>query len=387
MRKIGAIALILLLLTGCSTISVRNAYLNWQEKFCRRLPCQAKGDYRVASLFYATNRRAIQKDDKLKFTSDLAGRLTVGTVKTSIRLGLKMERVVPSNLQGRGDVGVSEVTQMSEENFIKILSLAVENSPNQSLLVVVFGYKDNFELTAVKAGYFAYFMDINTPVLLFDWPGDYWGALGGYRQAWDSATASGQQLGELMAKVIRDVKPKNLWLVSSSLGCQVVCNAFEWMAQHGDLADAEAEFTDVVMAAPDVSKDEFDEKFKEQIAALTRQLTVYVASNDSALMMAQFADAEKKLGFQKSQAAQYDKFEEAKNLLYIKSLDPKRVSIIDVTPVNTAGGGHAYYIETPEFYDDLYMRFFEESVLHNRRLYLVNVKEGVDYWVMRSDQK
>ncbi|MDD5019522.1 MAG: alpha/beta hydrolase, partial [Candidatus Omnitrophica bacterium] len=132
---------------------------------------------------------------------------------------------------------------------------------------------------------------------------------------------------------------------------------------------------------------EFNEKFKEEIASLARQLTVYVASNDKALLMAQIIDREKKLGRQRVQAEPSDQFEEAQDLLYLKSLDPDRISIVDVTLVNKAGGGHTYYIETPEFYDDFYMRLFGDPVSRNRRLYLVNVKEGVDYWVIRPNRK
>ncbi len=385
MRKILAVTF--LLMAGCSTVPVKDDPADWQEKLYHRLPYEMQGDYRIIELFYATDRRAVQEGDELRFTSKMEGRLTTGTLKASIRPGLEISRVIPKRLKKSGDVGVEEVVKFGEEDFMKRLASAVENSPHQSLLVLVFGYQDSFELTAIKAAYFAYFLDVNTPILLFDWPGDYRGAFRGYEKAWGSATASGQYLGDLLAGIIREVKPKRLWLESSSLGCQVVSKAFEKMTQYGDLADAEAELTHVVMAAPDVSKNEFNEKFKEEIASLTKQLTVYVASNDKALLMAQIIDREKKLGRQRVQTESYDQFEEAKDLLYLKFLDPDRISIVDVTLVNKAGGGHTYYIETPEFYDDFYMRLFGDSVSRNRRLYLVNVKEGVDYWVIRPDRK
>jgi esterase/lipase superfamily enzyme len=386
MHKITMTALAFALVSGCASMPVKDSSVALQEKLCRRFPCEIQDDYRILELFYATDRRAVHKDDELYFTAHLDKQLTTGTFKASIRPGLKMSRMVPKKVRGRGDVGVEEVKELGEEDFLKRLASAVENSPHQSLLVLVFGYKDNFELTAIKAAYFAYFLDMNTPILVFDWPGSYLGAMRGYGKAWSSATASGEQLGKLLAKIIREVKPKKLWLESSSLGCQVVCNAFEWMCQQPDLADPEPELTNVVMAAPDVSQDEFDLKFKDEINSLSKQLTVYVASNDRALLMAQVLDQEKKLGRQSAQVESNDQFEEAKDLLYLKSLDPKRISIIDVTLVNRAGGGHTYYIETPEFYDDFYLRLFDEAVPHNRHLYLVNVKEGVAYWVIRGDE-
>lgn len=386
MRKIIVAMLGFSLLAGCSTAPVRKTPVGWQEKLYHRFPCEVQDDYRILELFYTTNRRAIQNGDKLRFTSGRNEQLTSGTLKTSICPGLELSRVVPKKLKSQGIVGVEELVKLGDEDFINRLTAAVENSPHKSLLVLVFGYNDSFELTALKAGYFAYFLDINTPILLFDWPGDYRGAFRGYKRASGSATISGRHLGELLAKIIRQVKPKKLWVESSSLGCQVVCSAFETMSGYDDLADAEAELTHVFMAAPDVSRDEFNKKFKEEIMSLAQQLTVYVSSNDRALLMAQIIDFEEKLGRQKVEIESYDQFEEAKGLLYLKSLAPDRISIVDLTLVNKAGGGHAYYIETPEFYDDFYMRLFEGPTPHNRHLYLVNVKKGVDYWIIRSDK-
>ena len=387
MRKIAVIVFILSLLQGCATITARDTAINRQEKLCRRLPSEADGDYRIIQLFYATNRQAREQDGALDFSSNMAKGLTVGTLKASISPGIKIERAVPKRLKKRGAVGVEEVVKLSDEDFIKSLATAVENSPHKSLLVFVYGYHDNFEMTAIKASYFAYLLDVNTPILLFDWPGDRWSARGVYRKAEATATASGPYLGSLLAKIIREVKPKKLWLESSSLGCQVVCKAFEWMYQQDDLADSEAEISHVVLAAPDVSKNEFNNKFKDEIVALADKLTAYVSSNDRALLMARVVDREKKLGLQKVALEQDDQFEEAKDLLSLKPLAPDRITIIDVTPVNKAKGGHTYYIETPEFYDDFYMRLFGDSALYNRRLYPMKVMEDADYWVMYNDQE
>jgi esterase/lipase superfamily enzyme len=155
------------------------------------------------------------------------------------------------------------------------------------------------------------------------------------------------------------------------------------MYKQGDLSDAETEISHVVMAAPDVSKDEFDNRFKDEIAALTEKLTTYVSSDDSALLIAEIIDWEKKLGLQAAEIEGHEQFEEAKDLLYLKSLDPDRISIVDVTLINKASYGHGYDLEAPEFYDDFYMRLFEVSPNDNRRLYLVNVRKDVDYWIMR----
>jgi esterase/lipase superfamily enzyme len=386
-QKITAVLLTLFLLTGCSIIVRRDAAINQQERAYRRFPSKSEGAYRIIQLFYATDRKTKEKDGKLYFTSNMADSLTTGSLQARIIPGLKIEKAVPKRLKKRGDVGIEKVEKMADEDFIKNLSAAVENSPHKSLLVFVYGYQDNFEMTAIKASYFAYLFDVNTPILLFDWPGDHLGVLGVYKNAHVIATASGPSLGNLLIKIIKEVKPRNLGLVSSSLGCQVSCKAFEWMYQQKDFVDSGIKISHVVLAAPDVSKNEFNKKFKDEIASLADKLTVYVSSNDKALLIARVVDLEKKLGLQKVKIEQNEQFEEAKDLLYLKSLAPDKITIIDVTPVDRAKAGHTYYIETPEFYDDLYMRLFGAPAFYNRRLYLMKVKENVDYWVMYNAQE
>ncbi len=385
-RKIAAIILSLSFLAGCSTVPFKGTAAGPQDKLYRRIPYKVDGDYRIINAFYATDRKIKEKEGELYFKPEMDTVLTTGTFEARIDPGLKIQKVLPKKLKRKGTVGVQEVVKLSDEAFIKSLSEAVGKSPHKSLLILVYGFEDNFELTATKAAYFAYLLDVDTPVLLFDWPGDQPATPWGYNKARKLATASGPYLGELLARIIREVKPKNLWMESSSLGCQVVCDAFEWMYRHEDLADADAEISHVVLSAPDVSEDEFDNKFKDEMAALTGKLTVYVSSNDSALLMAEIINWEKKVGRQNLKIERYDQFEEAKDLLYLKSLVPDKISMVDMSLVNKASYGHGYDLEIPEFYDDFYMRIFEASSHNNRRLYLINVRENVDYWIMRSDR-
>ena len=139
-------------------------------------------------------------------------------------------------------------------------------------------------------------LDIDSPTLVFDWPGNQGSSLSGYRRALDVAQASGPDLAEILEIVVRDVQPERVWLVANSMGGQVVADAFSLLYQDADLADAETEIEDVVLTAPDVDHDEFDERFKQEINALTRHLTVYVSSNDRALLMSRIVNWSQRLG-------------------------------------------------------------------------------------------
>ncbi len=58
------------------------------------------------------------------------------------------------------------------------------------------------------------------------------------------------------------------------MGAQVVAEASNLLYQGSDFSDYEYEFEDIVLTAPDVNQDEFDQRFKQEMAALTKNLTV-----------------------------------------------------------------------------------------------------------------
>ncbi len=386
MKKISYLLIVILLLPGCTSVPLKETTAYNDKTLYRRAPSKMEGNHRIIGLFYASSRQVREQDGQLYFNSEMADSPTLGKLNCRIDPLVKIAKVTAAELKKKGIIRVQDVARLNDDAFIRELLQAVQSSPRKSLLVLVHGFKDDFELTATKLAYFTYLLDVNTPVLIFDWPGDQSVTPWGYRKAEKLAAASGAQLGGVLTKVIREVKPEKLWIESSSLGCQVVCSAFEWMYQQPDLADPEAEIALTVMAAPDVSKNEFNDKFRDEILALSEKLAVYVSSNDKALLMARIIDWEKKFGRQHSAVTEQEQFEEAHGFLSLKYLIPDRLSIVDVTPVNRASYGHQYDLQAPEFYDDFYMRLFDASSHHNRQLYLVNVDKDIDYWIMRSDR-
>ncbi|MFA6355555.1 MAG: alpha/beta hydrolase [Candidatus Omnitrophota bacterium] len=365
-------------LAGCASLPVHKGPSYSLDDIYKRLDYKTDGDYRVVDIFYATSRQA--------GTSKLANETTYGTLDIRIDPRVRIGAMLPDQLKKKGIIELQKTKKLDPDAFTKQLSEAVQASPHKSLLVLVFGYKDGFEATAMKAAYFAYLLDVNTPVLLFDWPGDQPVSIGGYVKAQSLAAASGPHLAEVLAKVVREVKPEKLWIEASSLGCQVACDAFDKLYTQSDFADEDIEIDHVILAAPDISSNEFDKKFKDEFAAMSKKLTAYVSSDDDALLMSGIIDGEKKLGRTKLRVKDPGQLEEARGLLYLKSLDPERFMMIDVTAINNASFKHGYYLECPEFYDDFYMRIFDTRPGINRHLYLLKYSDGTDYWVMQGSK-
>jgi esterase/lipase superfamily enzyme len=280
------------------------------------------------------------------------------------------------------EIQLKQVQALDQSAFIAHLRQQVQASPLRSILINVNGFRERFPSALRKTAFLSHVLDINSPVLVFDWPGDQGSTPRGYRRAQRIAGESGAELAQTLGLIIRQVQPDRLWLVANSMGGEVVVHAFSILYQEADLADAEREIEDVVLTAPDVDRDEFDRQFKREIAALTRNLTVYVSSNDRALLISRVINRGRRLGEATLNPRNPDQFEEAAKVLELVEPDSELVSLVDVTPVNRTRNFHNFSLETPEFFDDLFLRLTGSDLPQTRELYSVETPHGARYFVL-----
>jgi esterase/lipase superfamily enzyme len=271
---------------------------------------------------------------------------------------------------------------LDQAAFVEQVRGLVQESPYRSLLVVVHGFREAFPSALRKTAFLGHVLDINSPVLVFDWPGDQGSSLRGYRRAQQVARASGADLARTLLLIIRQIQPDRLWLVANSMGAQVVADAFGVLYREADLADAETEIEDVVLTAPDIGHEEFDEQFKREINALARDLTVYVSSNDQALLMSRIVNRGRRRGESTLNIRNPDQFEAAAAVADLTDRDSDRVTLVDVTPVNRTRNFHNFSLETPEFFDDLYLRLVNPETPRSRPEYRVQTPDGKVYWIL-----
>ena len=271
------------------------------------------------------------------------------------------------------------------------LRTAVRASPHKSVLVIVWGYRDWFQSAALKTAYTAYVLDINTPVLLFDWPGNQGDGRTGYQAAQRVSTQSATEPGRMLARVSRETGAEKVSLMESSLGCQTICDAFAWLETQPDQFKGLPKLDHVVLSAPDVSAAAFDDKFAARIKALLRHLTAYVSSNDRALLMSHWLNRARRLGRleevsvpPEERTEQYQ-FEEAQELLDLQVKGLRDMCIVDATPINRTRNLHHFFTDSPEFFDDLYRQLLEPENMLSRRLHRVRPWEGRSYWILWSD--
>ena len=64
--------------------------------------------------------------------------------------------------------------------------------------------------------------------------------------------------------------------------------------------------------------------------------------------------------------------------------DASPVTLVDVTPVNRTRNFHNFSLETPEFFDDLFLRLINTGAPRSRLLYPVTTPEGQTYWLLTA---
>ncbi len=332
--------------------------------------------------FFITNRKPISSQGPLvgQFGTEREAALKFGYFDTRIQPSLGLGMLIdPTEWFQNEEIQLNTVAPLERDQFVKKVRQVVAISPYRSLLVVVHGFRERFPSALRKTAFLGHVLDINTPVLVFDWPGNQGSSLGGYRRARQVAEASGEDLARTLELIIADIRPERLWLLANSMGAQVVVDAFGLLYQNQELADADTEIEDVVLTAPDVDHAGFNAQFKQEIKSLARDLTVYVSSNDRALLVSRLVNRGKRGG---ESTLSPDMLAEAERMADLIDPDSDQLALVDVTPVNRTRNFHNFSLETPEFFDDLYLRLTNDKNPQTRLIYQVQSPEGKVYWVL-----
>ena len=383
----GIVVLLLLLAAfgGVFQASTQRALERAEAMQFRRLLVARPEDQEVFRFFFVTNRRLSEGEAELqdRFTRERDSRLTMGTFDTTIEPSLGIGMLInPTDWFQNEEIRLQDVRQLQRDEFIAELTRQVRGSTHRSLLININGFRERFPSALRKTAFLAHVLDIDSPMVVFDWPGDQGSTPQAYRRAQGLARESGADLAQTIRLMIDDVSPERLWILANSMGGEVVVTAMAQLYKNADLADAETEIEHVILTAPDVSHADFGTVFRPKIKALSDHLTVYVSSNDRALLMSRILNRQRRLGQSTMDPANPDQSEEALEALDMLEPGSDRISLIDITPVNRTRNFHNFSLETPEFFDDLFLRVINAETPQSRLRYRVRNADGTEYWVL-----
>lgn len=363
-------------------MSTSAALMHAEEFLFRRMTVSQLNEQGSFRHFFITNRILESGEEPLeeRFVAGREATLKFGSfdirIEPSLGLGMMID---PTAWFQNEEINLSAIEKLEEGAFIEALRDFVDKSPGRSLLIVIHGFREAFTSALRKTTFVATVLDINTPVLVFDWPGNQGSSLSGYREARAVAEESGTDLARAIEIIAREIRPDHMSVLANSMGAQVVVDAFNHLYEQPDLVDANRRIDHVVLTAPDVDHADFDKQFKNEIKALANDLTVYVSSNDRALLVSRLINRGQRLG---ESTLSTDQLDEAAGILQLVEPDSDLITLVDVTPVNRTRNFHNFSLETPEFYDDLYLRLTTDDLPRSRLIYRVRTPDDRAYWVL-----
>ena len=383
---ISAFVIIILIAVGAFFYRPTRLALERAESFqFRRMQVTQQEENGIYRFFFITNRSILDMDAPLgsRFDNQRTDTLTYGLFDTEIDSSLHIGMLVnPTDWFQNEAIQLKQVDPLSEDEFVNQLSEQVSRSPFRSILIKINGFREQFPSALRKTAFLGHVMDIDSPVLTFDWPGNQGTGARSYLRAQRIASESGSELARSLKLILDKVHPERIWIVANSMGAQVVVYAFSELYQDEEYADVIPEFTNVVLTAPDVDKNRFTDQFKQEIASLSQMLTVYVSSNDRALLMSRLLNRGRRLGESTFHPKNEQAFEIASDIYNLVRPDDKLITLIDVTPINRTRNFHNFSLETPEFFDDLYLRLVNDGSVGSRTEYRITTEDGRQYSIL-----
>lgn len=239
----------------------------------------------IQNLFIATSRR--RSDDASEFFSgERAQALNLANVDVTIPKNHVPGKLEQPRIGERGNIAKHftiarpEVFDNSAAFAAKMNEALSEKAPgNREVLVFVHGYNTNFTSAVLRVSQFVRDTEFKGVPLLFTWASR--GRALDYVYDINSALQARFYLVEL-AKLLANTNADNYSIVAHSMGNLVALEAMAQLIKQGFRPNAE--LNRVILAAPDVDLDLFDQYIND-LAPVRNNIVVLVSKDDRALKL------------------------------------------------------------------------------------------------------
>ena len=250
----------------------------------------------VVPVFYGTDRGRELNGASTGYGSERARRLELGRALVSVpkahqlpnierpwvyRLPFTQIVLHSESEDPRQHFTLKDVRPLSKEEFLKLIHERLEASSiyKDHALVFVHGFNTSFEYALYRTAQIAYDIKFDGAPMLYSWPSMGSLTLHDYSHDRESSGQAEPYLREFLELVARDTGAKSVSIIAHSMGNQLLLPALRDLKR---MAPADITISQVILAAPDVDRDAF-ENIAHELAGISRGVTMLAASNDLAL--------------------------------------------------------------------------------------------------------
>jgi esterase/lipase superfamily enzyme len=253
-------------------------------------------EWQSVPVYWGTDRAVQPNAERLVFGSDRARKLQLGEALITVPKVHQVPNVerpwvvkIPyfdvtiyaEKEDPKSHFTVKEIKALTKEELLAQVKARLGDSERfkDQAVVFVHGYNTSFDNALYRTAQIAYDLDFDGATFLYSWPSG--GAVASYTYDRESAQASEPYLREFLEMVVKQTGAKQVSIIAHSMGNQPLMDVLRDMRSS---APEGVEISQVILAAPDVDADSFT-NLARTIKGLAKNVTLYVASNDRALIV------------------------------------------------------------------------------------------------------
>jgi esterase/lipase superfamily enzyme len=225
---------------------------------------------------------------------------------------------------------IRKISEMSKAEFVSAFAGGINKDSSHDALLFVHGYNVSFNDACRRAAQIAYDIKFEGPILLYSWPShNTWYIYGGDE---DMEIWSRPHFDSFLHSLLNQKGLGHLHIIAHSMGNRLVTNA---LFSKDMTAEEKRHVGEVVLAAPDIFRDVFDQ-YKHFDQLTHQRVTLYASDHDQALRLSKWFHSDSRAG-------------DANPEVDVQA----GLDSVDASAVDTSFFGHSYVGESRPVLEDL----------------------------------
>ncbi|KAB7687393.1 alpha/beta hydrolase [Plesiomonas shigelloides] len=319
------IVAIVALLNGCASLEMAS---------------KAEPDYTIVKTFFATDRNLTGKTKPDEMFGASRSNIRYGTCDVSIPRDHRMgELESPSiwRLEFREDpakhVVLLDTVISTKDKFFSDVAVRVRQSPKSNAFVFVHGYNVTFEDAARRTAQITYDLGFEGAPVFYSWPSQ--GTTPAYTVDEQNIEWAQANLRNFLDDFFTRSDAQNVYLIAHSMGNRALTRAVASLLT--DKPALRNRLKEVILTAPDIDADVFKRDIAPALTASGRPVTLYVSSEDLALVASKKVHGYPRAG------------DSGQGIVVVPGIET-----IDATHVDTSLLGHSYFAEERSVLSDMF---------------------------------
>ena len=252
------------------------------------------------TVFYGTNREPKDKTDLAKgYGNERANKLHLGSCTVNVPYERNKGEISGSFWQkvkhfdaSYGDIKLQTLQDYEADDFWQTISTLLQplEPEEQQALVFIHGFNTSFEAAAIRATQISVDLEHRGVTAFFSWASK--GKALSYLSDEATVQYSEKHLTEFLTDFYKKSGAKRIHLIAHSMGNRALLEAVNRIQRN----NPEVEFGQIILAAPDVDADVFEE-LSIAYPKLSEQTTLYISQKDKAVGMSKWLHSHSRAGF------------------------------------------------------------------------------------------